>query len=170
MRALKCLISYLLSSCFDSEFCKHIWAKRKLARHMAYNDNVYLFSLFGKAQFKRHISVASNSMQFSSNNGFCSIALNLTWQKCDVWTGPNLYVTITIYFTHILERLQDLNIQYICGKWFEPRGISYLFSVSCFDNHITTKLTNPNHNQRYKYHHLTMTLHLTLKMTTAQVS
>ena len=36
-------------------------------------------------------------------------------------------------------------------------------------NHITTKLTNPNHDQRHKYHHLKMTLHLTLKMTTAQV-
>ena len=36
-------------------------------------------------------------------------------------------------------------------------------------SHITTKLTNPNHDQRYKYHHLTATLHLTLKMTTAQV-
>ena len=36
-------------------------------------------------------------------------------------------------------------------------------------NHITTKLTNPNVDQRHKYHHLTMSLHLTLKMTTAQV-
>ena len=36
-------------------------------------------------------------------------------------------------------------------------------------NHITTKLTNPNQDQRQKCHHLTMTLHLTLKMTTAQV-
>ena len=36
-------------------------------------------------------------------------------------------------------------------------------------NHITTKLTNPNNDQRHKYHHLTTTLHLTLKMTTAQV-
>ena len=34
---------------------------------------------------------------------------------------------------------------------------------------MTTKLTNPNHDQRHKYHHLTTTLHLTLKMTTAQV-
>ena len=37
-----------------------------------------------KAQFKRRISVASNSMQMSSNNGFCSFALNSTQQKCDV--------------------------------------------------------------------------------------
>ena len=36
-------------------------------------------------------------------------------------------------------------------------------------NHIKTKLTNPNHDQRHKCHHLTMTLHLTLKMTAAQV-
>ena len=36
-------------------------------------------------------------------------------------------------------------------------------------NHITTKLTNLNHNQRHKYHHPTTTLHLILKMTTAQV-
>ena len=35
-------------------------------------------------------------------------------------------------------------------------------------NHITTKLTNRNKDPRHKYH-LTMTLHLTLKMTTAQV-
>ena len=35
-------------------------------------------------------------------------------------------------------------------------------------NHIMTKLTNPNHDQRHKYHHLTKTLHLSLKMTTAQ--
>ena len=35
--------------------------------------------------------------------------------------------------------------------------------------HITTKLINPNHDQRHKYYHLTTTLHLTLKMTTAQV-
>ena len=32
-----------------------------------------------------------------------------------------------------------------------------------------TKLTNQNLDQRHKYHHLTTTLHLTLKMTTAQV-
>ena len=36
-------------------------------------------------------------------------------------------------------------------------------------NHITTKLTDPNHEQTHKYHHLTTTLHLTVKMTTAQV-
>ena len=36
-------------------------------------------------------------------------------------------------------------------------------------NHITTKLTNQNHDQRHKYHHLTTTLRLTLKMTTAHV-
>ena len=36
-------------------------------------------------------------------------------------------------------------------------------------NHITTKLTNQDHDQRHKYHHLTNTLHLTLKMTAAQV-
>ena len=36
-------------------------------------------------------------------------------------------------------------------------------------NHITTKLTYQNQDQRHKYHHLTKTLHLTLKMTTAQV-
>ena len=34
-------------------------------------------------------------------------------------------------------------------------------------NHITTKLTNQNHDQRHKYHHLTTTLHLTLKIITA---
>ena len=33
-------------------------------------------------------------------------------------------------------------------------------------NHITTKLTNPNRNQRHKYHNLMTTLHLTLKMST----
>ena len=36
-------------------------------------------------------------------------------------------------------------------------------------NHLLTKLTNKNHEQRYKYHHLIKTLHLTLKMTAAQV-
>ena len=36
-------------------------------------------------------------------------------------------------------------------------------------NHITTKLTNPNHDHRHKYHNLMTTLHLTLKMTTAQL-
>ena len=36
-------------------------------------------------------------------------------------------------------------------------------------NHITTKLTSQNHDQRPKYHHLMTTLHLTLKMTTVQV-
>ena len=38
----------------------------------------------------------------------------------------------------------------------------------CLPKHITTKLTNQNQDQRHKYHHLTMTLHLTLKMTTVQ--
>ena len=33
----KCLMSYLLSICFDSEFCKHIWTKRRLARHAAWH-------------------------------------------------------------------------------------------------------------------------------------
>ena len=36
-------------------------------------------------------------------------------------------------------------------------------------NHIMTKLTYQNQDQRHKYHHLMTTLHLTLKMTTAQV-
>ena len=36
-------------------------------------------------------------------------------------------------------------------------------------NHITTKLTYHNQDQRHKYHHLTTTLHLTLKISTAQV-
>ena len=36
-------------------------------------------------------------------------------------------------------------------------------------NHITTKLTNSNHDQKQKYYHLATTLHLPLKMTTAQV-
>ena len=34
---------------------------------------------------------------------------------------------------------------------------------------ITTKLTYQNQDQRHKYHHLMTTLHLTLKMTSAQV-
>ena len=57
-------------------------------------------------------------------------------------------------------------------------GISYLFGVivqvkvvsSPITNHIMAKLTYQNQDQRHKYHHLTMTLHLTLKMTTAQVA
>ena len=36
-------------------------------------------------------------------------------------------------------------------------------------NLITTKPTNQNQDHRHKYHHLTTTLHLTLKMTIAQV-
>ena len=36
-------------------------------------------------------------------------------------------------------------------------------------NHIMTKLTSLNHDERHKYHHLATTLHLTLKMATAQV-
>ena len=36
-------------------------------------------------------------------------------------------------------------------------------------NHIMTKLTNPNEDQRDKYHHLMTNLQLTLKMTTTQV-
>ena len=38
-------------------------------------------------------------------------------------------------------------------------------------DYIMTKLVtgHQNHDQRHKYHHLTKTLHLTLKMTTAQV-
>ena len=32
---LKCLISYLLSNCFDSKFCKHMWTERKLAKRAA---------------------------------------------------------------------------------------------------------------------------------------
>ena len=36
-------------------------------------------------------------------------------------------------------------------------------------NHITSKLTYQNQEQRHKYHHLTTTLHLPLKMTTAQI-
>ena len=32
-------------------------------------------------------------------------------------------------------------------------------------NRIMKKLTNPNQDQSLKYHHLTMTLHLTLRMT-----
>ena len=34
--ACLCLISYLLSNCFDSEFCKHIWTKRKLTRSVVW--------------------------------------------------------------------------------------------------------------------------------------
>ena len=43
-----------------------------------------------------------------------------------------------------------------------------LFQVST-TNRITKNVTNQNHNQRCKYHHLMKTLHLTLKMTSAQV-
>ena len=43
-----------------------------------------------KAQFKRRISVASNSMQMSKNHCLSSFALNSTRQKYDVWTGPKL--------------------------------------------------------------------------------
>ena len=35
-------------------------------------------------------------------------------------------------------------------------------------NHIMTKLTNLNHDQKHKHYHLATTLHLTLKMTTGQ--
>ena len=44
--------------------------------------------------------------------------------------------------------------------------------LSRFDDqshHNKTDQSNPNPNQRHKYHHLTTTFHLTLKMTTAQV-
>ena len=44
-----------------------------------------------------------------------------------------------------------------------------VLSGSVTTNHITTKLTYQNQDQRYKYHHPMTTLHLTLKMTTAQV-
>ena len=41
-----------------------------------------------KAQVKRRTSHESNSMQISSNNGFCSFALSSTHVKFDVWPGP----------------------------------------------------------------------------------
>ena len=50
--------------------------------------------------------------------------------------------------------------------------IIYLFGVIIrveVVNHITTKLTYQNQDQRHKYHQLTTTLHSTLKMTTTQV-
>ena len=48
-------------------------------------------------------------------------------------------------------------------------SVSRLVSMLVSQYYITIKLTSPNHDQRHKYHHLTTTLHLTLKMTTAQV-
>ena len=51
-------------------------------------------------------------------------------------------------------------------KWFEPRSISCLSSVTVWVRVVFRKTVD---DQRHKYHHLTKTLCLTLKMTTAQV-
>ena len=41
--------------------------------------------------------------------------------------------------------------------------------LTIIKNYYQTIITNPNHDQRHKYHHLMKTLHSTLQMTTAQV-
>ena len=58
-----------------------------------------------------------------------------------------------------------LNVKYF-GKWQPTSQCNFHVLTT---NHITTKPTNKNQDQRHKYDHLTTTLHLTLMMTTAQV-
>ena len=62
---LRCLISYLLSNCFNSEFCKQIWTKRKLAsRHDTWcvTSEVEYFCLVEKT------TCQSGSFNWMNNN------------------------------------------------------------------------------------------------------
>ena len=73
-----------------------------------------------------------------------------------LWRNANIYLHLTnnSYMTsNKINKLQPINTMF---KSWSP---------------ITTQQNWPikNHNQRHKYHHLTKALHLTLKMTTAQV-
>ena len=47
--------------------------------------------------------------------------------------------------------------------------VVYSQLLSLDNQSFTTKLTNQNHNQRHKYHHLMMALHFTPKMTITQI-
>ena len=77
----------------------------------------------------------------------------------------SIETTVLCIFNNLLLLFNKKKSQKITAKQLTNH---YNFHVLT-TNHIYTKLTNPNHNQRHKYNHLRTTLHLTLKMTTTQV-
>ena len=105
---------------------------------------------------------------------------------------PFIPLIVPSFFLTFLP-LTSLLCSYHSGKWFEPRGISYLFGMIIWVRVVFRKTVTDvsttwavvifrvkwrvvigwwhlYQDQRHKYHHPTMTLHLTLKMTTAQLS
>ena len=64
--------------------------------------------------------------------------------------------------------LTSVEAIYCYSKHCTVKKNSSVFYV-LMTNHLTTKTTNQIHNQTYKYHHLTKTLHLNLKITTTLV-
>ena len=57
-------------------------------------------------------------MQISSNNGFCSFALNSTRQKCDVWTGTISLIRAVYTWMHRAKLIRQMGLQmYYVQKW-----------------------------------------------------
>ena len=90
---LKCLISYLLSNCFDSQFCKHIWTKRKLTRRAA----EYMFCDEQGGVFWLVEKTTSQSGSFQLNKQFiqklCSVVAIVSPKPVK---KPVLYCTISV--------------------------------------------------------------------------
>ena len=110
--------------------------------------------------------------------------LGLCWMHITYSINYQQRLTLESWYTNSeqepLNRCHQLPAPYkrlihdLKGKWHTStnnRQIANNSKTNYCKFHVltTNQLTNLNHDQRHNYHHLTMTLHLTLKMTTAQV-
>ena len=93
---LKYLISYILSKCFASEFCKYLWAKRKLTRraawHMVRDEWGDVFWLVEKT------TCQSGSFKWTNNN-LCERCGCPNFSK--PVKGPVLYCTISVIAVYL---------------------------------------------------------------------
>ena len=96
-----------------------------------------------------------------------SCVLSLWTREKNLWTDVNSYLHLT---NDSCMTSNETDQQTIDGsKTAKPQPTNHHNFYIPRTNLITTKLTNQNQDHRHKYHHLKTTLHLTLKLTTAQV-
>ena len=117
----------------------------------------------GYQLFVSHDHLGEGSLWKTTNNNWQS------WYTCKLRTRTSELMstsTCTLQMTSNETDKQTIDGSKITAKQ-QPTN-KYNFQVLA-TNHITTKSDQSKPRQRHKYHHLTMTLHLTLKMTTAQV-
>ena len=116
---------------------------------------------FGKGWLPAMFNIQCMLFALFAQLCYYQIKKNEEWTKC--W---QVIVLKTIPFNcTLILRTSIYKAMNYAGRIFSKL---YNFHVLT-TNHIMTKLTYQNQDQRHKYHHLMMTLHLTLKLTTTQV-